>query len=79
MINKVIPETYNSKLQRLSSLLKEYRKNNGYSQMELSEYLNIHRNTLSRAENGKNITLLSLLELADTLEIDLLELFADIN
>lgn len=48
-----------------------------YSQLELAEYLNLHRNTLSRAENGKNITLLSLLELAETLEIDLVDLFVD--
>ncbi|NMC57769.1 MAG: helix-turn-helix transcriptional regulator [Candidatus Methanofastidiosa archaeon] len=79
MIRKPVPESYNLKLQRLSSLLKEYRINNGYSQIGLSEYLNIHRNTLSRAENGKNITLLSLLELADTLEIDLVDLFVDIE
>ena len=79
MINKTIPESYDIKLHRLSSLIKEYRINNGYSQVELSEHLNIHRNTLSRAENGKNITLLSLFELADTLEIDLAELFVDIE
>jgi len=79
MINKPIPESYNIKLQHLSNLIREYRLNNGYSQLELSEYLNIHRNTLSRAENGKNITLLSLLELADTLEINLAELFVDIE
>ena len=79
MINKPIPATYIKKLHRLSAYLKEYRVNNGYSQMQLSENLNIHRNTLSRAENGKNITLLSLLELTDTLEIDLKDIFSDIE
>ncbi|MBN1184625.1 MAG: helix-turn-helix transcriptional regulator [Bacteroidales bacterium] len=77
MIKKTYPQEYYKKLGSIAGLIREYRINNGYSQMELAGYLNLHRNTLSRAENGKNITLLSLLELADTLGVDLADLFVD--
>lgn len=79
MINKAVPEQYHRKLEHLGSLLREYRKNSGMSQTDLINNLNLHRNTVSRAENAKNITLLSLFELADTLEIDLKDLFVDIE
>lgn len=79
MIKKTYPQEYHNKLDNIAGLIREYRINSGYSQLELAEYLNLNRNTLSRAENGKNITLLSLLELADTLEIDLVDLFVDIE
>ena len=77
MIKKTYPEEYHKKLGSIAGIIREYRINSGYSQLELAEYLNLHRNTLSRAENGKNITLLSFLELAETLEIDLVDLFVD--
>jgi transcriptional regulator with XRE-family HTH domain len=79
MIKKTYPEEYHKKLGSIAGLIREYRINNGYTQMELAEYLDLHRNTLSRAENGRNITLLSLLELADTLGVDLVDLFVDIQ
>ena len=79
MIKKTYPEEYHKKLGNIAGLIREYRINNGYSQMELAEYLNLHRNTLSRAENGRNITLLSFFELADTLGVDLVDLFVDIQ
>ena len=79
MIDKTIPETYNRKLQQIGALLRETRIGNGYSQKGLTEYLNLHRNSIVRAENAKNITLLTLFELADTLEIDLKDLFWDIK
>ena len=43
--------------------------------MELAESLNMHRNTLSRVERGFDYHLLNLIEIAETLEIDLSELF----
>ena len=79
MIKKTYPDEYHKKLEGIAGLIREYRINSGYTQMEFSEYLDLHRNTLSRAENGQNITLLSLLELADTLGVDLVDLFVDIK
>lgn len=79
MIKKPIPDSYNKKLQQISLMLRETRVGNGYTQEGLTEYLNLHRNSIVRAENGKNITLLTLFELADTLEISLEDLFVDIE
>ncbi len=79
MKNNNIPSKYFEILESVGTLIKEYRFNNNYSQAELSQNLNVHRNTLIRAENGKNITVLSLIEIAETLEIDLKDLFIDIN
>jgi len=79
MINKPVSESYHRKLQQIGALLRETRIGNGYSQEGLTEYLNLHRNSIVRAENAKNITLLTLFELADTLEIDLKDLFLDIK
>jgi DNA-binding XRE family transcriptional regulator len=49
------------------------------TQQELSHNLNLHRNTIIHAENAKNLTLLSVFELADALDISLKELFQDIE
>ena len=79
MIKKTYPEEYHKKLGSIAGLIREYRINNGYSQMELAEYLDLHRNTLSRAERGENLTLLTLIELCETLELDLKDLFCEIE
>lgn len=74
-----VPAEYQKKLDFIASMLREYRLNSGYSQNALIQELNLNlnRNTISRAENGKNISILSLFEIAATLEIDLKELFDD--
>ncbi len=75
MIKKTYPHEYYEKLKNIASLIREYRLANGYTQVEMAEYLNLHRNTLSRAERGENLTLLTLIELCETLELDMSELF----
>ncbi len=75
MNKKTYPQEYYKKLETIAGLIREYRINNGYSQMELAESLNMHRNTLSRVERGFDYHLLNLIEIAETLEIDLSELF----
>jgi transcriptional regulator with XRE-family HTH domain len=67
------------RLTAISNFLKGYRINSGITQEELSQQSNLHRNTIINAENGRNITLLSLLDLADALEISPEELFYDIK
>ncbi len=79
MRNKIISEYQQQRLDAISAYLRTYRTVCGYTQAELCKHLNMHRNTLIRAENCENITLLSFLELADTLEIDLNEMFAAIE
>jgi len=75
MIKKTYPQDYLQKLGRIGALLKEYRLSYGYSQKELAEQLNMHRNTLSAAERGGNLTLLNLIEITETLSIDMHHLF----
>ena len=79
MIKKTYPQEYHEKLKNIASLIREYRLVNGYTQVEMAEYLNLHRNTLSRAERGENLTLLTLIELCETLELDMSELFYEEN
>jgi DNA-binding XRE family transcriptional regulator len=78
MRNKAISEYQRQRLRTISNYLRTYRTMSGYSQEGLCKHLNLHRNTLIRAENAENITLLSFLELVDTLEIDLNVMFVDI-
>ena len=46
------------------------------TQLELSDNLNLHQNTIQRIEKGKNANLLSFIEIADKLEVSLSELFS---
>ncbi|MHC1732799.1 MAG: helix-turn-helix transcriptional regulator [Bacteroidales bacterium] len=78
MKNKTVSDYQRNCIKSISDYLRNYRIISGYSQEELCKHLNLHRNTVHRAENGENITLLSFLELADTLEIDLKEMFVDL-
>ena len=78
MRNKSLSEYQQQRLIAISDYLRTYRTISGYTQEDLCKHLNLHRNTLIRAENAENITLLSFLELVDTLEIDLKQMFVDI-
>lgn len=72
-------------LQRLkyfSTLLKETRINGYITQRQLSENSNLHVNTIKKIENSDfphNVTLLTILELADALQVSPVELFIDMN
>ena len=79
MNKKTYPQEYYKKLDHVSALIKEYRLANGYTQMELAENLNLHRNTLSRAEGSKNVTALTLIEICMKLQLDMKELFCEIE
>lgn len=79
MIAKNIPEHFQHKLNHLSQVLVECRFNENQSQMDVSGEVDIHRNTIIRAENGKNITLVSLFILADYYEMPISDLFSFIE
>ena len=74
---KTIPDQNQRRLEYLSTFLRELRLNEGKTQKELSQQMNLHRNTIIRAENAKNITLLSFFELTDALDISPRELFLE--
>jgi DNA-binding XRE family transcriptional regulator len=75
-MDKIIPEENQKVLDDISSFLREYRLQSGYTQWELCEFTNLHRNTIVRAESGKNISLLTLIELSSSMGLPLREIFA---
>ncbi len=81
MKTKDIPEHNKERLQAISAFLKEYRIINGYSQLDLSETANLSRNTIVRMESScaENLTLLTVFETADALELDVNQIFLEIR
>ena len=63
------------KLCDLSSFLREFRINSGYTQKEVSEGINVHRNSISRIETNHNFSVQRLYELAEFYNIPLVEFF----
>lgn len=78
---KQVQQLNKERLLYVTKFLKWYRINSGYSQLELSEYSNIHRNTIVRYEsdNPENLTLLTILKIANALELDIKQLFLEIE
>ncbi len=78
---KVTQEHNIERLNAVSAFLKEYRINSGYSQLELGECSNRHRNTIVCYEtsNAHNLTLMTVFEIADALEIDINQIFHEIQ
>jgi len=79
MSSKPIQDQHQKQLEAISTYLRELRFSEGLTQTELSEQVKLHRNTIQRAENGGNITLLTIFELADALDISPTELFSIIE
>jgi transcriptional regulator with XRE-family HTH domain len=78
-MHKQISKQNIRRLEYLSTYLRELRLNEGLTQEMLSQQMNLHRNTIIHAENGRNMTLLSIFELADALDISPKELFLEIE
>ena len=78
---KEIQELNKKRLQAISAFLKEYRINSGYTQLELSECSEVHRNTIGRYESysPKNLTLLTVFEIADAMELDVNQIFLEVE
>lgn len=79
MNTKTISEQNLKRLKYIGIFLKNLRMNDGLTQQEVGMQTNLHRNTIHRVENSKNITLLSLMELCDYYNISLAELFFDLE
>lgn len=78
---KEIPEHNKERLQAITAFMKEYRIGNGYSQLEVSDSANISRNTIVRMESScpENLTLLTVFEICDALELDVNQIFLEIE
>jgi transcriptional regulator with XRE-family HTH domain len=64
----------------LANNIKKYRSKRGWSQLILSEKINISANFLSEIETGKGwVSPLTLVKLASVLEVEVYELFKPIN
>lgn len=60
--------------------VRELRKASGYSQESFAHQCNIHRTYMGDVERGeRNIALDNIVKIADTLDISLSKLFADIG
>jgi transcriptional regulator with XRE-family HTH domain len=63
----------------VSLMLRELRFNYGYTQQQLGQFINKSRQSISRAENSKNITLSLLFEIIDVYDMTLYEFFSGIK
>jgi transcriptional regulator with XRE-family HTH domain len=77
MKNMQIPNEHKNRLRYIGALIREYRFLEGWTQQMLGEYCSLSRNTISRIENGGNVSVLTILEIADTLDIRIPYLFED--
>lgn len=69
------------RIRAVTSFLKWYRINAGLTQKELSEQSGIHQNTIVRYELSipHNLTLLTIFEIADALDLDVNQIFMEID
>jgi transcriptional regulator with XRE-family HTH domain len=71
---QVIPEITKKRLSFLGALFKEYRWQEDFTLLEVQEQSGIHHKTVSRIENGENISLVTLFRYMDFLELDFPEI-----
>jgi len=78
---KEIHDHNQERLLTTTNFLKWYRINLGLSQQELSESAKISRNTVVRYESNspKNLTLLTVFEIADAMELDVNQIFLEVE
>ena len=60
-----ISKQHKKQLEIIGLYLKNLRLGENLSQLELSEQVNLHYNTIQRIEKGANSTLVTIFELAD--------------
>lgn len=78
MNKHLISPTHQKRLNSISAYLRELRLNENMTQQEVSMNLNLHKNTIFRVENGMNVTLVTLFEIADFYNIPINEIFMDV-
>lgn len=78
-MSKKSDDNYQQQHAAIGLYIKELRLNTNLTQQELGENANIHRNSISRAENGNNITLQALFILAEYLKTSPAEILSIID
>ena len=66
-------------LKSMSDFLRNYRIFSGVTQEQLSEYAELNRSSIIRAESGHPVSLLTILKISSALELPLYELFFQEN
>jgi transcriptional regulator with XRE-family HTH domain len=79
MLKKPFSDQNSKRLSYLSTYLRELRLNENLTMDELSQQMNLHKNTILRAENSHNLTLISVFKFADEFNIPVHELFREIT
>jgi transcriptional regulator with XRE-family HTH domain len=80
MSKRKIPEHHKNRFIEMSLFLKNYRANERLSMSEFSKLADTHVNTIQRFEKGnKNITVLTLFDFIDAMDISLPEFFEGMN
>lgn len=69
-----IPEITKQRLNFLGALLREYRWQENLTRLEVQEHSGIHHRTISRIENGENVSLVTLMHYLNFLDLDLTEI-----
>jgi transcriptional regulator with XRE-family HTH domain len=69
MCTKTISKNHDKRLRAIGAFIRELRYAEGLTQAEFSNQTNLHRKTIQRMEGGKNMTLLTIFELADAFDI----------
>jgi transcriptional regulator with XRE-family HTH domain len=76
MSKRKIPEYHKNRFEEITGFVKNYRINERLTQTEFSDMSETHVNTLQRFEAGdKNITLITLFNFIDTMDMTLAEFF----
>ena len=80
---KILPapelDLHHKRLVYIAQYLKELRLNEGYTQIEAASYIGINRGSLQNAENGRNVTFLTLSKLTEFYDLSLSEFFTDVE
>lgn len=69
MSKRILDPEIKKKHIQISSFLKELRFNFGYTQAEVAEGIQVHRNTISRIENNHDFNLSQLIALANFYDV----------
>jgi DNA-binding XRE family transcriptional regulator len=73
-------ETHSKRIEEISLFLKNWRINEGLTQLEFSKSAEVHTNTIQNIESCRNMSLITLLKCIDAMDgMTLSEFFSEIE
>jgi transcriptional regulator with XRE-family HTH domain len=80
MSKRIITQHQKKRMEEISLFIKNFRINDGLTQSDFSKLSEIHHNTIQRFEAGnKNITISTLFNMIDAMEMSLSEFFENME